>query len=165
MKKNLILVLSVLLASFAMAEQLGLWTRLLPTARVALETQALPQQLFGGKMQTAPVDMTAQADMNTQLQGAIARLQALTVTALVWSSEPQNRRVLMGDIVLREGQSIPSYVFGDGRFYTLKNIFQNSLTFSMQEGAFGTPESFSISFELTDPIKNTSKYSDGASKE
>lgn len=160
MKKIFSLVVFVAVASCVGAQEVSLWSRLLPGYRKALAVDNLPERLFGVKIQINTEENPNNKE-DTRLQEAVAKVGALPVTGLVWSDDSKSRRVLMGDVVLREGQAIPSYVFNDGRFYTLVGISQNSLSFSMQEGSFGSAVNFEIPFGLTEPIKNSSKYSNG----
>jgi hypothetical protein len=149
MKKGILIAGLVLAASCVFAEELSLWTRLLPSYRQEIAVNALPDGLFAVKSLT----------VRAQAQAAIDKLKTLPVTGIIWSKNPGQRRVLMGDIVLAAGQAIPSYVFNDGMFYTLIGISQNNLSFRMQEGPFGTSETFDIYFELAEPVKNSSRYS------
>ncbi len=161
MKKGILIAGLVLAASCVFAEELSLWTRLLPSYRQEIAVNALPDGLFAVKSLTVRAQAQASEDTkeNTQAQAAIDKLKTLPVTGIIWSKNPGQRRVLMGDIVLAAGQAIPSYVFNDGMFYTLIGISQNNLSFRMQEGPFGTSETFDIYFELAEPVKNSSRYS------
>jgi hypothetical protein len=165
MKKNTLIFLALFLGFGSVwAEELALWTKFLPDYRVVASTDELPEHLFGVKVRSVDVNYSKDGAASSRTQTAIAKIKSLPITGLVWSADSHGRRVLMGDIVLREGQAIPNYVFNDGWFYTLTSISQNTLSFSMQEGPFGTPESFDVSFGLTEPVQNTSTYSNGEKK-
>ena len=155
--KKIAMIVTALMA-FALtggAETVTLWHEKLPGFRKPLEITGLPEKLFGLKMADSPV----MSDADSQLKAVIDKISALTVTGLVWSEQPEERRVLMGDLVMREGQAIPSYVFQDDQNYVLQEIAQNHLKFSSHTG--NDLSTFNVPFGLKEALKNESSFSAG----
>lgn len=152
MKKLLTTVCLMGLAALLIGEEVELWRTKLPGFRKAYDISKLPEKLFAAKTEVGAVIDTG----DSETQALIDRLSSLTVTGLMWSNVRAERRVLMGDIVMREGQSIPSYIFGDGQYYVLKEILKDRLRFVL--GNIGNPNSFEVPFGLKDPLKNESRF-------
>ena len=161
------LPLSVLCMMFstlvASAETLSLWKELLPGYRKLLAVSSLPDKMFSPKMEAPSAQ--APVDNDAAMKEIVDKVAALKVTALVWSDVPADKRVLMGDIVMREGQSIPSYVFNDNKYYVLTEIDKNYLRFKMQDGDLTNPVVFNVPFGLKDNLKNESNFSSAAKDE
>ena len=140
----------------AYADTLALWKLKLPGYRHSEDISILPAQLFGS---TAPVDALKNKEVvDERLTEAMAKLSGLPVTALVWSKVPEERRVLMGDVVLSEGQSIPSYVFDDQKYYIVQSIGQHSIKFKVQAESFADPLVFDVPFSFKTSLKNSSDF-------
>jgi hypothetical protein len=98
------------------------------------------------------------------MKDIVDKVASLKVTGLIWSDNSEDKRVLMGDIVMREGQSIPAYVFDDGKSYVLTEIARNYLKFKIEEGDPSNSVVFNVPFGLKDSLKNESNFS-SASKD
>ncbi len=141
----------------AQAETLTIWTEKLPGFRKALSLADLPERIFGVRVMSASNAPAATED--ARLSAGMAKLATLPVTGLLWSDLAGERRVLMGDIVMREGQAIPSYVFNDKSYYILVCIGQDKLQFKMMEGNLENPVVFEVPFVLKESLKNESNFS------
>jgi hypothetical protein len=140
-------------------EEVSLWSSKLPGFRKLVDTSALPERLFSIKVETTS---TGPQSPDDPLADAIQKVGTLPVSGLVWSHRGSERRVLIGDFVLREGQAIPAYVFKDGRYYTLEEIFPNRLRFKAQTADLAQSLIFEIRFDFTNKVNNQSKYSGDA---
>jgi hypothetical protein len=161
MKKLFLLALCVM-ALPLLAEETALWRNTLPGLRVATEVEGLPAKLFTMKAGNRPDNAELPSDPDAAYQSIVSKIKAMPVTGLVWSNVGSERRVLIGDLVLREGQSIPAYVFNDGKYYILVEILQDKLHFQIQEADMTTPFAFDVPFGLKESLKNKSDYSVGA---
>jgi|GEM_PF-2356267 hypothetical protein len=152
--KKIALALMFTVALGASAQNVPLWNKALPGTRKAMDLSGLPDGVFTAhtevvEKKAAPVDVD---------NGYAAKISSLKITGLVWSLTPAERRVLMGDIVMREGQSIPPYVFDDGKTYTLKKIEKDRLDFETLDDTSNTV-AFQVMFGLKESLKNESSYS------
>lgn len=156
MKKIVVGAALMLAAGLVMADGMTLWQEKMPGYRKPFDTTLLPEKVFSSKTQ---VETNSAAAMDSKLKSEIDKLASLKVTGLVWSDQRENRRVLMGDIVMREGQAIPAYVFEDGRVYVLLEIGRSSLRFRAEGADQSNPFAFEVPFGLKNPIRNQSDFS------
>lgn len=160
MRKILLFTLAVV-ASAAFAQQsiseLNLWKNKQAGWRVDLSIDDLPAGVFSTKVEEVVIVDEIEGD-DSELQSMRAKIMGLPISGIVWSAKATERRVLIGDLVMREGQAIPAYVFGDGKYYNLIEISQGNLRFSIQQESFADPIEFDIKFSLTDPVSNSSEY-------
>lgn len=156
MKKTIVGAVLMLAVSLVMADEVLLWKEKMPGYRKPFETALLPEKVFSSKTQPENNDAAA---MDSKLKSEVDKISSLKVTGLVWSDQRENRRVLMGDIVMREGQAIPAYVFNDGRVYVLTEIGRSSLRFRSEGTDQSNPFAFEVPFGLKNPIRNQSDFS------
>lgn len=162
MRKFLFLTtLTVVFATFGLsAQNIALWTEALPGCRVPLDISNLPEKIFAQKTEEIAIPSgKVEIDEANPLKDTIHKIASMTVTGLVWSNKASERRVLMGDIVMREGQAIPAYVFDDGREYVLTQIDKASLRFQIKDPTGENPLVFEVPFGLKNPLKNESSFS------
>ena len=157
MRKFLIAALCVA-ALCVQAQNISLWKTALPGHRKALDVSTLPEGIFASHAEVVAKKDTAAVD-----NGYATKLAALKITALVWSDTPGESRVLMGDIVMKEGQDMPQYIFNDGKVYTLKKIEKDRLDFETMDDS-SNPVAFQVSFGLKESLKNESSYSSQSQK-
>jgi hypothetical protein len=152
-------VLSLLLASLLTeAQEISLWKEKQPGYRKSLEVGDWPEHLFVPQ----EVNQKKGADDNAVYKDKVK--DKLPVMAIMWSEIPAQRRVLMEDIVLQVGESIPSYVFNDNHYYILKEVGENYLKFQVKDETLTTVVSFEIPFDFKTVLRNQSNASDGAEK-
>jgi len=168
MKLNKPIVLLGILVCAAVASHaqvLQLWGEKLPGFRKTVALGVMPDELFGLKItETGPrVD-----DADARMQSYIAKITNLPVTGLVWSDKANERRVLMGDLILRPGQAIPKYVFGEKEkeIYVLREVSEDKLLFAVQtqedDADAANSFTFTVPFGLKDPVRNESSFGTGS---
>ena len=158
MKKTLMAFLCLLVAfSFIKAQEVSLWKQKQPGYRKALEVGDWPDHLF------VPQEVAQKrgADQDAAYKEKVK--SKLPVMAVLWSDTPRERRVLIGDVVLQMGESIPSYVFDDGHYYILKEVGENYLKFQIKDESLTTVVSFEIPFDFKTAVRNESSASSGQS--
>ena len=156
MKNFLKIAAMLVVVSTSFADEVALWKEKMPGYRKPYDLTFLPEKIFGSRQTAEAVNNEAQ---DSKLKAEVDKISSLKVTGLVWSDRRQDRRVLMGDIVMREGQAIPSYVFNDGRFYILVEIGKNSLRFRSENPDQSNPFAFEVPFGLKNPVRNQSDFS------
>ncbi len=155
--KNLLTIVALLtVASLGWADEVALWKEKVPGYRKPVDLTLLPEKIFG--LRALPEVMSSDNE-NAKLKSEAEKVASLKITGLIWSDKRQERRVLMGDIVMREGQAIPSYVFNDGRYYILVEIGKDRLRFRSEDVDQSNPFAFEVPFGLKNPVRNQSDFS------
>ena len=155
-KMSLWIALLAVVAGVADGQEVALWKEKLPGFRKPYDVALLPDNIFALKADTGG---DTEGEASAKAKAEADKVAALKVTGLVWSNDRESRRVLMADLVMREGQAIPSYVFNDGRYYVLVEILKDRLRFRSQGEDLANAFTFEVPFGLKNAIRNQSDFS------